>query len=499
MDGFKLGRLYKGEEYTMTLPVPFSGEVDDFQFLLFTDSATTVEIPKSQITINDGVMEFTVQKTDLDVLNDGVLNYYLKYTVGSTDKIQCTNTMHYLKSPSDYNPKTTTDIYNNGYESGYTQGLEDAGGEYADGYAAGIAEQKSKLSGITITENGEYTRADGYSGITVNVPQTGTVATYQTKNFSIDNNGDTTITVDDGYDGITGGTISVNVPQTGHTDAEITAAYNSGYTAGEAEGEVAGAAAQKDKLTGITINQNGTYQREDGYNNVIVSVPQTITNRPEYVLAGMCMYYVITPVAPSQTISFTIPNTVVAMYFNDDTPIDISEGLYTFTNSGNVNYNLKLTIYTVGPIDNDVILNLPSCHINSQQIYGNVMWGQCPNTEGSEPLWIGGTLNITTGMCKSNHLIISTRCGYSGVTTININVPLAWVGDYTSLQFPDCSAIYLKANTDYAPQYHGSASTIKYNLPQSGTLYCKNGLRESITATQFWAHFPSGWTISDTL
>lgn len=492
MDCLKLGRLYKGEEYTMTLPVPFSSDVDDFQFLLFTDSATTVEIPKSQITIEDGVMEFTVHETDLDVLNDGVLNYYLKYTVGSTDKIQCTNTMHYLKSPADYNPETTTDIYNNGYQSGYTQGLEDAGGEYADGYVAGIEEQKSKLSGITITENGEYTRADGYSGITVNVPQTGTVATYQTKNFSIDNNGDTTITVDDGYDGITGGTIHVSVPQTGHTDAELEAAYTSGYTGGE----IAGIAEQKALLTSITATTNNTYSTENGYGTVVVNVPQNL--RPEYKLAGVCMYYVRSTVYAEMTVTFSIPQGVIAMYLNDDTPIDISSGRYTYSNTGSTDYTLVLTIYTSTMIDTDIIRYLHNKTMTSMTFYGNVMWGQCPN-ETIKPSWASTILDITTGMCKSNHLIMTQRCGFSNVERINFDVPLAWVYDYTSMSFPQCSSIYLTANTTYAPEYRGSYSTVKFNLQNTGTLYCKQSIYDNLAASGFWSHFPTGWTISPTL
>lgn len=174
MDAFKLGRLFKGEEYTISLPLPFTGEPDTFKLYFYTDNETTVEIPYNDIVISGNVAEIKFEETTMDPLNDGVLKYYLEYSINSATKIQHTNTMHYLKSPADYNPETTTDIYNNGYQSGYTQGLEDAGGEYADGYAAGIAEQKSKLSGITITENGEYTRADGFSSITVNIPQTGT-------------------------------------------------------------------------------------------------------------------------------------------------------------------------------------------------------------------------------------------------------------------------------------------------------------------------------------
>lgn len=41
---------------------------------------------------------------------------------------------------------------------------------YANGYNNGVSEQKSKLEPINITENGTYTREDGYNSITVEVP-----------------------------------------------------------------------------------------------------------------------------------------------------------------------------------------------------------------------------------------------------------------------------------------------------------------------------------------
>lgn len=48
---------------------------------------------------------------------------------------------------------------NGGYDEGYNDGKEQ-----------GVEEQKSKLDSIEITENGIYTKEDGYSTVTVNVP-----------------------------------------------------------------------------------------------------------------------------------------------------------------------------------------------------------------------------------------------------------------------------------------------------------------------------------------
>ena len=55
--------------------------------------------------------------------------------------------------------------------------------------------------------------------------------------------------------------------------------YNSGYTAGEVE--------QKSKLTNITIYENGTYTREDGYKTVVVDVPDTNGSYDEGYQAGI--------------------------------------------------------------------------------------------------------------------------------------------------------------------------------------------------------------------
>lgn len=87
-----------------------------------------------------------------------------------------------------------------------------------------------------MTANGTYTREDGYSAITVNVP-TGSTINNQSKSLNITANTSTTITYDNGYTGLENVALVVNVAQTGHTDEEIEDAYNSGYTSGRTDGE----------------------------------------------------------------------------------------------------------------------------------------------------------------------------------------------------------------------------------------------------------------------
>ena len=61
--------------------------------------------------------------------------------------------------------------YQDGYETGKTDGY-DSGYSigYEGGYTDGETEQKSKLTSITITENGSYTRENGYNEVIVDVP-----------------------------------------------------------------------------------------------------------------------------------------------------------------------------------------------------------------------------------------------------------------------------------------------------------------------------------------
>ena len=93
------------------------------------------------------------------------------------------------------------------------------GGSYDEGYSQGksdgVNEQKSKLESISITENGIYSKEDGYNHIEVNVP-------------------------------------------------DLNGSYD--------EGKIDGVNEQKSKLVSINITENGTYTKEDGYNQIEVNV-----------------------------------------------------------------------------------------------------------------------------------------------------------------------------------------------------------------------------------
>lgn len=137
-------------------------------------------------------------------------------------------------------------------QTGHTE--EELKEAYQNGKTVGVSEQKSKLSAITITQNGDYNREDGYSAITVNVSgqepslvstavtangeyfpaqgydgfssievnvPTGSTINNQDKSITITANTATTITYDNGYTGLERVTVNVNVPQTGASGTEI--------------------------------------------------------------------------------------------------------------------------------------------------------------------------------------------------------------------------------------------------------------------------------------
>ena len=88
---------------------------------------------------------------------------------------------------------------------------------------------------------------------------------------------ETTILPSSGYNGMSSIQIDAQpVYDNGYNEGE-NIGYNSGYTAGDIDGYNRGynegETEQKDKLVGIEITENGTYTREDGYNEVVVNVP----------------------------------------------------------------------------------------------------------------------------------------------------------------------------------------------------------------------------------
>lgn len=129
---------------------------------------------------------------------------------------------------------------------------------YDEGYADGEAAQKAKLVATSLTENNTYTRTDGWSAVTVDVPDRydegyadgeGDQKAKLTVTSFTENN---TYTIENGWSAVT-----VNVPQ------------GQGYEEGYEDGE----AAQKAKLVPTAVTENGTYSREDGFSQIVVTVP----------------------------------------------------------------------------------------------------------------------------------------------------------------------------------------------------------------------------------
>lgn len=127
--------------------------------------------------------------------------------------------------------------------------------DYQSGFTDGVEFQKRKLQITAVTENGRYISEDGFKEIAVDVP----APEPSLEVLSVTENGDYLPSA--GYDGFS--SVEVNVP-TGHTDEELEEAYESGYTSGETH--------QKALLSAITITQNGSYERENGYSAITVNV-----------------------------------------------------------------------------------------------------------------------------------------------------------------------------------------------------------------------------------
>jgi hypothetical protein len=203
-------------------------------------------------------------------------------------------------------------------QSGHTdEELEEA---YDNGYGDGENHQKSLLSAITITQNGDYERADGYSAITVNVA--GQSASLITT--AITSNGE--FFPAQGYDGFS--SVEVNVPSTGYTEEEYQEHYSQGYRQGQSF--------QKSLMTSTAVTENGTYRRTNGFSAFTVNVPQTgisgtqISIQDTVHLNGYGTYYFIYDSATTED-SMTI-------IFNDTpTPTGYSYSALTYLSyDGNV-------------------------------------------------------------------------------------------------------------------------------------------------------------------
>ena len=87
----------------------------------------------------------------------------------------------------------------------------------------------------------------------------------QIKYLSIDKNGRYNVTYDEGYNGLKEVEIDVELD----TSFYVEEGYNEGKNVGIEEGRQL----QKELLAAIYVTENGTYNREDGYSEIVVEVP----------------------------------------------------------------------------------------------------------------------------------------------------------------------------------------------------------------------------------
>ena len=296
-----MARIYKESRYVLQLLIgkSYDAQYKDVKISFYTKNPNNQVMVDNGITIKRNIAEVKIESTLFDNLEEGLISYIVYGTKDGIPFIEERQSNYFLKIPLDFKPgeggscnlenKSVTPsmgernndgyivveedegydglsrvvidpqtLYNEGIEAGYGQGKTD-----------GVNEQKSKLETINITENGTYTKEDGYNHIEVNVPdlngsynegygQGKTDGANEQKSkletISITENG--VYSKEDGYNHI-----EVNVP-------DLNGSYDEGYGQGKADG----VNEQKAKLESISITENGTYTKEDGYNQIDVNV-----------------------------------------------------------------------------------------------------------------------------------------------------------------------------------------------------------------------------------
>lgn len=163
------------------------------------------------------------------------------------------------------------------YNEGYNDGLS---ATYEEGYESGMTYQKSLLISTAITENGEYSRENGYSSISVNIDTNIYYNNGYSSGYTDGYSSGNTDGYEEGYqDGLADCGKDYDEGFEDGYESGYTIGYDSGYTDGinscedrYEEGYESGITYQKSLLESIYITGNGQYNRVDGYNSITVDV-----------------------------------------------------------------------------------------------------------------------------------------------------------------------------------------------------------------------------------
>ena len=311
----------------------------------------------------------------------------------------------------DYDPTTYTGLGNvevevnidvdSYYNNGYNQGKTD-----------GVSEQKSKLESINITENGTYTKEDGYNEVVVNVP---------------DLNGD----YNEGY-------------EQGHTEG-----YNEGYAEGEGIGYNQGQADLAAKARVLNVTENGVYQSK--YSD------KTLLTEPTGVYENGDLFFDYAYLKNIQynTNIYPMSNTKMEIWWKYDGSKEENEGCII----GCQNWGYANSIFKIGwsLVDNRLLASINDDTIFIPFIegwnhivmsYADGLWlnsakiGNFPSNitddmANKEPICINGYYGNNRmnsdyfGMVKINDVVfIPTENGFLNTST-NELLPIHREGEYT--------------------------------------------------------------------
>lgn len=350
----------------------------------------------------------------------------------------------------DYDPTTYTGLGNvevnvnidvdSYYNNGYNQGKTD-----------GISEQKSKLETINITENGTYTKEDGYNEIVVDVP---------------DLNGD----YNEGY-------------QQGHTEG-----YNEGYAEGEGIGYNQGQADIAAKARVLDVTENGTYMSK--FSNPII--PTTVTGVYDdgtefysYAIIENIIYS--TGIIPNQ-------NTRLEFWFKPyGTEYESWEIIIGSQRTDDSSDTFQVRRYL--SYENDFVAEIGTSEVRftmSENEWHHIIMSVADGfvldgtkigdfsenmTESNTPLQIGGSINFNGqrteegyyGMIKITtngveNIIIPTENGFKNVTTDQI-LQILKDGSYTFTEnlpiYPE-GELYKTINVNVIPKINVKETGLKF-------------------------------------
>lgn len=181
-----------------------------------TTSAQTVWIPRNDGngTIHTGSTKYQLEGVEVSISADTTV---VRPSIGYYGMSAVT------VDASEYGQENYDNGFDDGWNDGYASGTSEGYDEgYQSGYTSGETHQKSLLTTTAITQNGEYTRADGWSGISVNVTTGKTYSIESNKPYTATTNGTYTITP-------SSGSVIVNGRFDSDTDEYYLTASTSGY------------------------------------------------------------------------------------------------------------------------------------------------------------------------------------------------------------------------------------------------------------------------------